>query len=133
MAGANPVPGWIEQGGAKFKKDVVPQLPPTVQPGALKVLELVEDRKGVIGDLSAHEFATVVSYVGIGLDSEAKRVWLRGAATHEEAQASLVAAIKGSNKGHLKDEAQWGEIKDLALEVIKEAGPFVLPILLGLA
>lgn len=122
---------WVEKVATKGKDQLLPKVPEDVKPGVEKALVRIVEGKSALGTVSADGFTAITSYLGLGMEDEAKRVFLREHATHAERQNAMKAAAQAAYKGHVASEKAWLEVRAIALDVLKFAGQAAIPLLLA--
>jgi hypothetical protein len=123
---------WVDSGVARLRVGVIPKMPAEMQTGALAAASRISQGKGAIGGLASSHFLAVTGYLGLGMEDEAKLLFLREHATHDQRQDALKAAKDAALKGHADKDAAWAEVKAIALDVLKYAGQAAIPLLLAM-
>lgn len=124
---------WVDSGVAKLRLTVIPKMAPEYQTGALAAASRISQGKGSIGVLTSSGFLAMTSYLGMGMVDDAKLLFLKEHATHDQRQDALKAAMGAAYKASMDKEAAWAEAKAIALDVLKYAGQAAIPMLLAMA
>lgn len=123
---------WIDAGAHKLTTQVIPKMPLALQSGSTQAVTRIVSGKGSIGVLTSSKFAAVVGYFGLGMEDEARLLYLREHASHVERQSAIVTAARGAYAGHETADAAWTEVKAIALDVLRYAGQAAIPLLLAM-
>jgi hypothetical protein len=123
---------WVQKGAERLMTDVSPKLPTELRPVATAVAGRLVNSKSALGTVSAHVFTSIVAYFGLGLEEEARLLFLREAATHDQRQDALRAATDVAARSAVVVAEAWVEVKRAALDVLVLAGRQAIPLLLAL-
>lgn len=124
---------WVDSGAKKLRGEVVNKLPTEYQGNANQAVDRIVAGKSALATTSLGTFTKVVGYAGLGLVDEAKLAWLREQATFEDRMAARRASIGISYNADAERAKAWEEVKAVALDVVKYAGPIALQLLLAMA
>lgn len=122
---------WLDKLGDQGRKKLIPQLDPGLQGAAGQGIDRLVVSKGAIGTMSRTTFLKVTSYLGMGMEDEARLTYLRERATFDERQAALKKASGVAYDANLASEQAWKETKAAILDVLKILGQAALPIILA--
>lgn len=122
---------WVDSLAARGKAEIVPALPEGMRDSAEKSIAKIAGSKNAIGTVSASAFTQVTSYLALGMEQEARLVYLRERASHDERQSAIKKAMGVAYDASVARAEAWDEVKATALYVLKTMGQAALPLLLA--
>jgi hypothetical protein len=124
---------WVDSALKKGREQVIPNLPTGLHGAAGQSFDRIGASKGSIGTVSQATFLKITSYLSLGLEDEARLLYLRERASHDERQAALKKAMGQAYDANLASKQAWDDIKAAALDVLLLMGKAALPLLLAAA
>jgi hypothetical protein len=122
---------WVDSLAKRGASEVLPKLPPGLQVAGKQAIDRIAESKASLGVVSSGTFIKVTSYLGLGMEDEARLTFLRERAGHDERQAALKKATGASYDAGVATRAAWDEMKAVALDVLKMLGQAAIPLLLA--
>lgn len=122
---------WVDKLAVRGRSEVLPELPEELQAAGQESIDRLVASKGALALVSARAFLKITSYLGLGLEEEAKLLYLREHATHGERQAALKQAMGQAYDADRAGRAAWTEVQAAAVEVLGKLGQAAIPMLLA--
>jgi len=102
-----------------------------LKPVADAALDEMLANKDKLGQVSANAFVAIISRLSLGQTDQARLIYLATDATFEERMAALDTASEATRKGKADSDAAWADFKNVAMSIMKKAGPILIQVLMA--
>jgi hypothetical protein len=122
---------WVDKLAIRGRNEVIPELPEELQAAGQESIDRLVASRNALALVSARAFLKITSYLGLGLEDEARLLYLREHASHVERQAALKQAMGEASDADRAARAAWIEVQGAALDVLGKLGQAAIPLLVA--
>lgn len=123
----NKGPDWVDKLAAKMETT---SFQPAVDPFAKAGAAHLVNNKTLISDWTGEALLAAATYVSMGEENEARKLWIRQTASLDDLLDTMDANAMRTQQAIAKREKMWADVKQFLKDFLRIAGPIALQLLL---